>query len=53
MSETENGFTEYRLSPAALKHLDAFWDYTLRILVCRQAETYIRAMAADIVPAGP
>ena len=40
--------TEYRLSPAALRDLDAIWDYTAQRWSVAQAETYIRGLTADM-----
>ena len=39
---------DYRLSPTALKDLDAIWDHTARTWSVGQAETYIRILAADM-----
>ena len=40
--------TDYRLSPAALRDLDAIWDYTAQRWSVAQAETYIRGLTADM-----
>jgi toxin ParE1/3/4 len=40
--------TEFRLNPAALRDLDAIWDYTAQNWSVAQAETYIRGLTADM-----
>lgn len=40
--------TDYRLSPSALRDLDAIWDYTAQRWSVAQAETYIRGLTADM-----
>lgn len=40
--------SDYRLSPAALLDLEAIWDDTARKWSVGQAETYTRALAADM-----
>lgn len=40
--------TEYRLTPAALRDLDAIWDHTARTWSVTQAETYIRKLTANM-----
>jgi toxin ParE1/3/4 len=40
--------SDYRLSPAARADLDAIWDHTAHKWSVGQAETYTRALAADM-----
>ena len=39
---------EYRLSPAALRDIDAIWNYTAQNWSVAQAETYIRGLTDDM-----
>lgn len=45
---TKPKLTEFRLSPAALRDLDAIWDYTAQRWSVAQAETYIRGLTAEM-----
>lgn len=40
--------SDYRLSPSALKDLDAIWDHSARKWSVGQADTYTRDLAADM-----